>query len=66
MIGELLLLDATTEEEPVRRVCKGACRFVILCLRLTLSGYEFGHTLDGVLNQLKQYVKDQQTNMDLS
>lgn len=66
MTGELLLLDATTEEELVGRVRKDASRSVILRLRLISSGYEFGDTLNAVFNQLKQRVKDQQTNMDLS
>lgn len=61
MTGELLLLDATTEEEggPVGRVlqrrfqiCDPAC--------------EFGDTLDAVLNELKRHADHQQINMDLS
>lgn len=47
-------------------VCKDVSRSVILHLRLTWSGYEFGDTLDAVSIQLKQQVEDQQTNTDLS
>lgn len=53
---ELLLLDATTEEELVWGVREDAHRSAILRLRLTWSGSEFGDIPDAVFNQLKQCV----------